>query len=723
MADTTARFVLSAQDRTKLAIAGAEANLRRLGNTANTVRNALGLLAGAFVIREAQRFTHDALAMAGAIGNAAEKAGVTAEQLQVLRFAAEQNGSSADKLDRAIIKLNVNIGQTAQFLQGLTTTEGEARQALDVLGVSVLDAAGNTRTAAQILPELLDALAAVENPADRAGLAARVFGQRLGPELAVLINQGSGALGDYEERLRRAGALLDAELVEAGRRAEDQFGALGSAIRTNLQAGFLQGFLGSFRELDDLMTDPEFVAGVRNLGTTLGELMRTIVEQGPAVAGHLEDIRAVLLQISLIKFGAELGSLFGGRRGALVGGGIGALTAAATEFALRLKDNERDLERANNAQAARTRAVIRAAKEQAQATEGGTQAEADALGRLKAVRDSVQADLNKQLSEQKNLYDKANQDLQSALQVQGDVLRKFAETRAELMSGPPREEGASFLDAAGLGFQARQALQSGGAERALELADRAREMLAELNRQGQGGLASLGLLNQIEAVANAAAEAQKARAQTNVALAELTARQLVAEYQALEKIEVGFDNAAALASATSLRQAIEQQLAANPIVVPVVFAQDPNAGTVDQLIPPPTTPPGRASGGYVPGWSPHARADNVLIRATAGEYVLPVDAVRRLTAAHGSRVLDALRAGALPRGYALGGMIRGPALPRPELPSGAGVLAGPPSRTGGTTINLTLPGAGTFALSAAPDVAQGLARAVRREALKAGRRS
>src|SRR5690606_20313992 len=38
---------------------------------------------------------------------------------------------------------------------------------------------------------------------------------------------------------------------------------------------------------------------------------------------------------------------------------------------------------------------------------------------------------------------------------------------------------------------------------------------------------------------------------------------------------------------------------------------------------------GYADGGTVAGWSPHAKADNILARLTAGEFVLPVDATRR----------------------------------------------------------------------------------------------
>jgi len=64
-----------------------------------------------------------------------------------------------------------------------------------------------------------------------------------------------------------------------------------------------------------------------------------------------------------------------------------------------------------------------------------------------------------------------------------------------------------------------------------------------------------------------------------------------------------------------------------------------------------------ASGGRVPGWSPHDRADNIPAMLTAGEYVLPVKATRSLMQRFGPGFLESLRRG-LP-GYASGGMIGG----------------------------------------------------------------
>lgn len=62
-----------------------------------------------------------------------------------------------------------------------------------------------------------------------------------------------------------------------------------------------------------------------------------------------------------------------------------------------------------------------------------------------------------------------------------------------------------------------------------------------------------------------------------------------------------------------------------------------------------------AEGGPVPGWSPHPKADNILIAATAREYMQPVAAVDY----YGESFMNAVRTRTFPKpdGYADGGMI------------------------------------------------------------------
>jgi TP901 family phage tail tape measure protein len=82
---------------------------------------------------------------------------------------------------------------------------------------------------------------------------------------------------------------------------------------------------------------------------------------------------------------------------------------------------------------------------------------------------------------------------------------------------------------------------------------------------------------------------------------------------------------------------------------------------------------GRADGGFIDGWSPHPRADNILVRMTAGEHVQPVRRVHQ----YGGDLFEAFRAGAIDvnaarallPGRADGGFVSTSDVPRPPSTS------------------------------------------------------
>lgn len=324
------RYILQAEDRTKAATASAKSNFASLEKQAAGLRTALQGLAGAFALRAGVNFARDTLATADALGEAAEKAGVTAEQLQVLRKSAELNGGSVEGMDRALARLQQTLGTVGLQAQGLKDGIDPAGLAMQRLGVAVLDAGGQIRSTGQVLPEIIDRLQAVANPAERAALAADIFGRRIGPELQILINQGTGALRDMDAQMRATGALMSNDLVARAGELNDQLQALGGAIRTNFQAGFLEGFVGEFKDLQAAATDPRFVKAVNDLGSGLGTAFRRSAEVLPTIVGNLENILRIVLAIKGATTGGALLGTFFGTPGKIIGGLAGGALGAAT---------------------------------------------------------------------------------------------------------------------------------------------------------------------------------------------------------------------------------------------------------------------------------------------------------------------------------------------------------------------------------------------------------
>ena len=652
------RYILQADDRTKAATASAQRNFERLSSTASALKTTLVGVGAAFVIQRAAGFTRDQLAMAGALGATAEKANLTAEELQVLRFAAEQNGSSAAALDKAMLRLNASIGQAGREALGLESSASPAGKAMEGLGVSVLDAGGNIRSTGEVFPELIDKIAAIASPAERAAVAAKVFGMRIGPELGALINQGSAPLARYRQQLADTGALLSNELVAKAGAVNDQFNAVGAAIRTNFQAGFLEAFVGEFGSLKALVEDPKFVQSINDLGRGFGNAMQAVVEAGPIVLQNLRGIRDAVVIIAAARLGDTLGSAFGKTGpGRTIGGVAGLAAGAAAVAALRANDAAGDDQREEDAQRRRTQATIRATREAADAAGTRLDRETGYSQRLIALKADETRRITDELAKQKAAYDDATRAVEEATRQQEQVRQEFAD-----LTRPAR--GTQTSAAVSLqSFAAQRSLQQGNPEQALRQAREAADALRELQSAGDSSATLRQTAARLQEVANAAAAAQKAQTEQSAAQIAAVYQDLVNKAAVLKNLPVGFDSAKAITDAQSLRAALQAELAANPIVVPVVLDRSA-ADTFAENTVQGATVPGRAWGGYLPGSSPHPRADNLLFRGTAGELLIGKPEVEALRRRHGEGAIASLLRGRLP-GYALGGLL-GASVPRPR---------------------------------------------------------
>lgn len=703
------RYILRADDQTRAAVSSAQKNFQRLDRTAAALKASLAGVAAAFVINRAAGFTSDTLQMAQAIGDVAEKAGLGAEQLQVLRFAADQNGSSADALDKAMIRLNKSIGEAGLVALGLDSRTSLAGEALQALKIDVLDLGGNIRSTGELFPIIIDALAAIENPAERAARAGQIFGQRIGPELAVLINAGSAPLAGFRAELEATGALLSDDLVQGGRATADQFGAIGLAIRTNFQRGFLESFLDGFESLDAAVRDPQFVEAINSMGRAFGSAMQAVVEAGPVVVGHLRGIRDAVVVIGAARLGDSLGQAFGKTGpGRVIGGVAGLAAGAAAVAALRARDAEADAEREEQAQRRAASGLIERTGAVADAARNRVQRETAYSQQLIALKTTETQRITAELARQKTAYDEATRAVEEATRQRAQIEQEFADLTR------PARGTLSSADVTLQSFAAQRALQRGDPEEALRQARAAADALRELQGAGDSSATLQLTAQRLQQVAREAAALQEQQAQQAVEQIRATMQALVNEAAVLKTLPVGFDSAQTIADAQALRAAIQAELAANPIVVPVVLDRSAADTFAEQTVQAATVP-GRAYGGYIPGHSPHPRADNILIRATAGELMIgrpEVDALRRT---HGEAVIAALLQGRLP-GYAFGGLI-GTSAPRPTAPRPT--AAAPPA---GDTIHLTLPGVGTYTVQADRDTGQALQQAVRRAAIKSGNR-
>lgn len=262
----------------------------RMTRSVFSLNGALGaLLGGGSLIA----LTRGAINSGDAIGKLADRSGVGVEAIQELTHAANLAGLETTNLENGLRYLSRQLGQTL------------AKGDTSFLGVALKDELGNIKTADKALEDLADKIAAIEDPVIKATVAGKAFGERYGSQMLPLMKNGARGIREAREEARKLGLVIGEETVRKTETLKDQMGTLGDVIKTNFQAGLLDGILQDSRDLSDIYSDPAFAENIRDIGMALGEAFKYLVDNADTIL--------------------SIGALFGG----------GALLKGATGFAAK----------------------------------------------------------------------------------------------------------------------------------------------------------------------------------------------------------------------------------------------------------------------------------------------------------------------------------------------------------------------------------------------------
>ena len=125
---------------------------------------------------------------------------------------------------------------------------GEAKDALAQMGIALRDQSGNLRRSEDLLADVADAFARIEDPAERVRLAFKLFDSE-GVALVNLLRDGSGALEEMRDRARDLGIVLDEHLVRDAERARTELDTLYSGDLGQPDPGGARGGAGDRRPL------------------------------------------------------------------------------------------------------------------------------------------------------------------------------------------------------------------------------------------------------------------------------------------------------------------------------------------------------------------------------------------------------------------------------------------------------------------------------------------
>ena len=160
----------------------------------------------------------------GAVDDTSRSLSIATGALQAFRYAADLGGSSASEMDGAIAMLNKNMANaSAGQNKNLVKLMGD-------LGISMRDANGNMKTAAELIPEIADCIKSQTDSTQKAYIATQFFGKS-GQNLIKTLNDGSEGLIKAREEAEHFGLVLSDDDVAAAAQFSDSMTRTDKALQ------------------------------------------------------------------------------------------------------------------------------------------------------------------------------------------------------------------------------------------------------------------------------------------------------------------------------------------------------------------------------------------------------------------------------------------------------------------------------------------------------------
>lgn len=276
------------------------------------IRQGIGDLAGAYVgiqtIAGGFRALFDSIDRMDRIDELRQITGASAESLSRLAYAAKFGSVDIEVLGKGIVKVSKDI------------TSGKS--VISQLGIAIRDdLTGNVRAADDVLLDLADVFARLPDGPERAALAAKLFGDRIGPGLIPLLELGRKGIEDLGKEAAATGNVFSGEAVAGAAELNDNLDRLklvaaGLANETakNLVpsiAGYAQMSAEAGQSSGFAAEGGRILAGVLKVLSAGAIIVKNVVEAAVAVIATLGHTAAEVSGVVQRTLGRTLGLLAG----------------------------------------------------------------------------------------------------------------------------------------------------------------------------------------------------------------------------------------------------------------------------------------------------------------------------------------------------------------------------------------------------------------------------
>lgn len=235
-------------------IASFETGMKKAGSVLGGLTSSLvsfkGLVASTIGGGGLALLASSAVNAASKIVDASTSLGLTTQEFQRYSYGAKLASVDSEKFTTAITALNARIAQ------------------------------GNLpyKSTGEALEDIAEKLKNAKDGIERAAIASDAFGSKLGGSLIPFLIAGKDGLKEAGDEAQRFGLVMSDDLLRSAENLGDKIDILGTVIRTNFQAGLLSGFVDESGLLSDIYSDPQFIQGVRDIGTAFGEVAGSVAQ-------------------------------------------------------------------------------------------------------------------------------------------------------------------------------------------------------------------------------------------------------------------------------------------------------------------------------------------------------------------------------------------------------------------------------------------------------------
>lgn len=266
--DAKLQLMLTARDMTASAFASFQGRIQRATRMLTSFSGVLGGIAGVGSLGGLAMLTKRTLDFSDSLAKTADKIGLSTDNLQIYRYAAERSGVATSALDMGMQRFTRRLAEAAQG-------GGVLSEVFKQYNISARDANGAIRSTDAVLDDLAEAIRNAESDSERLRIAFKAFDSE-GAALVNMLRGGKQGLDEYRANAQRLGIVIKEDLLRGAENANDAITDLQKVLDTSFKTAILT-----------LAPDIERV--VVQMTNWVGANREFITEDVPAYIGNLAE--------------------------------------------------------------------------------------------------------------------------------------------------------------------------------------------------------------------------------------------------------------------------------------------------------------------------------------------------------------------------------------------------------------------------------------------------